>query len=386
MIAGKLGSTAKSRGRSKNQTGEDLSMNRRKFLAAGGAGLAASAIAAPAIAQSSPTINWRMATSWPKSLDTIFGGAEYFANRLSEMTDQKFQVRVFAGGEIVPPLQVLDAVQNGTVEMGHTASYYYVGKDPTFTFDATVPFGMNYRIMTSWLREAGGQDAINDFFKDYNILPMPAGNTGTQAGGWWRKEIKTVEDMKGVKFRIGGWGGAVLTKLGVVPQQLGGADIYPALEKGTIDGAEWVGPYDDEKLGFYKVAKYYYAPGWWEGQTNLSLYINLQQWNTLPKTYQAMVQTAAADANSRVLAAYDFLNPQALKRLIAGGTQLRYWSKPIMDASYKATRELYAEESARNPKFRKIYGPWSDYLNAQDEWMRVEEQQFDNYMYARKSV
>ncbi|MGA2088228.1 MAG: TRAP transporter substrate-binding protein DctP [Stellaceae bacterium] len=361
-------------------------MNRRKFLAAGGAGLAASTIAAPAIAQSSPTINWRMATSWPKSLDTIFGGAEYFANRMAEMTDQKFQVRVFAGGEIVPPLQVLDAVQNGTVEMGHTASYYYVGKDPTFTFDATVPFGMNYRIMTSWLREAGGQDAINDFFKDYNILPMPAGNTGTQAGGWWRKEIKTVEDMKGVKFRIGGWGGAVLTKLGVVPQQLGGADIYPALEKGTIDGAEWVGPYDDEKLGFYKVAKYYYAPGWWEGQTNLSLYINLQQWNTLPKTYQAMVRTAAADANTRVLAAYDFLNPQALKRLIAGGTQLRYWSKPIMDASYKATRELYAEESARNPKFKKIYGPWSDYLNAQDEWMRVEEQQFDNYMYARKSV
>jgi len=358
-------------------------MNRRKFLAAGGAGLAASTIAAPAIAQSSPTISWRMACSWPKSLDTIFGGAEYFANRLAEMTDQKFQVRVFAGGEIVPPLQVLDAVQNGTVEMGHTASYYYVGKDPTFTFDATVPFGMNYRIMNSWLREAGGQAMINDFMKDYNIISMPAGNTGTQAGGWWRKEIKTVDDLKGVKFRIGGWGGAVLTKLGVVPQQLGGADIYPALEKGTIDGAEWVGPYDDEKLGFYKVAKYYYAPGWWEGQTNLVLYVNLQQWNTLPKSYQAMVQTAAADANNRVIAAYDFLNPQALKRLIAGGTQLRYWSKPIMDACFKATRELYAEESARNPKFKKIYGPWADYLAQQDEWMRVEEQQFDNYMYAK---
>jgi len=358
-------------------------MNRRKFLAAGGAGLAASTIAAPAIAQSSPTISWRMATSWPKSLDTIFGGAEFFANRLAEMSDQKFQVRVFAGGEIVPPLQVLDAVQNGTVEMGHSASYYYVGKDPTFTFDATVPFGMNYRIMNSWLREAGGQAAINDFFKDYNILPMPAGNTGTQAGGWWKREVKTVEDLKGIKFRIGGWGGAVLTKLGVVPQQLGGADIYPALEKGTIDAAEWVGPYDDEKLGFYKVCKYYYAPGWWEGQTNLSLYVNLQQWNTLPKSYQSMVQTAAADANNRVIAEYDFKNPQALKRLIAGGTQLRYWTKPILDASFKATRELYAEELARNPKFKKIYGPWSDYLNAQDEWMRVEEQQFDNYMYAK---
>ena len=360
-------------------------MNRRKFLTRGGVGLAATAIAAPAIAQTSPTINWRMACSWPKSLDTVFGGAEYFAKRLAEMTDQKFQVRVFAGGEIVPPLQVLDAVQNGTVEMGHSASYYYVGKDPTFTFDCTVPFGMNYRIMTSWLRESGGQDLINDFFKGYNILPMPCGNTGTQAGGWWRKEIKTVEDLKGIKFRIGGWGGAVLTKLGVVPQQLGGADIYPALEKGTIDAAEWVGPYDDEKLGFYKVCKYYYAPGWWEGQTNLSLYINIDQWNKLPKTYQAIVQAAAADTNTRILAAYDFLNPQALRRLIANGTQLRYFSKPIMEASFKASRQLYAEESARNPKFKKIYGPWSEYLGQQDEWMRVEEQQFDNFMYAQSA-
>jgi len=358
-------------------------MDRRKFLAAGGAGLVASTVAAPAIAQSAPTLKWRMATSWPKSLDTIFGGAEYLAKRVAEMTDNKFQIRVFAGGEIVPALQVLDAVQNSTVEMGHTASYYYVGKDPTFTFDATVPFGMNYRIMNSWLRQAGGQELINEFLQDFNILPIPAGNTGTQAGGWWRKEVNTVEDLKGIKFRIGGWGGAVLTKLGVVPQQLGGADIYPALEKGTIDAAEWVGPYDDEKLGFYKIVKYYYAPGWWEGQTNLSLYVNLGQWNTLPPAYKSIVQGAAAEANNRVLAAYDFLNPQALKRLVAGGTQLRYWSKPILEACFKASRELYAEEAARNPKFKKIYGPWSEYLAAQDEWMRVEEQQFDNYMYAK---
>jgi TRAP-type mannitol/chloroaromatic compound transport system substrate-binding protein len=358
-------------------------MNRRNFLKAGGIGLAASTIAAPAIAQSMPALSWRMACSWPKSLDTLFGGAEYFAKRMAEMTDNKFQIRVFAGGEIVPALQVLDAVQNNTVEMGHTASYYYVGKDPTFTFDCTVPFGMNYRIMNSWLREAGGQAMVNEFFAGYNVRPFPCGNTGTQAGGWWRKEIKTVADLKGIKFRIGGWGGAVLTKLGVVPQQLGGADIYPALEKGTIDAAEWVGPYDDEKLGFYKVCKYYYAPGWWEGQTNLSLYINLDQWNKLPKIYQSMVETAAADANNRVIAAYDFLNPLALRRLIANGTQLRYFSQPIMEACFKASRQLYAEESERNSKFKKIYGPWSQYLAGQDEWMRVEEQQFDNFMYAK---
>jgi TRAP-type mannitol/chloroaromatic compound transport system substrate-binding protein len=361
-------------------------MNRRKFLAAGGAGLAAGTIAAPAVAQSAPTLRWRMTTSWPKSLDIPYGGCEYFARRVAEMTDNNFQIRVFAGGEIVPALQVLDAVQNNTVEMGHSASYYYVGKDPTFTFDCTVPFGMNYRIMNSWLREAGGQELVNDFFKDFNILPIPAGNTGTQAGGWWRKEVNTVDDLKGIKFRIGGWGGAVLTKLGVVPQQLGAADIYPALEKGTIDAAEWVGPYDDEKLGFNKVAKYYYAPGWWEGQTNLSLYINLAQWNTLPPSYKAIVQAAAADINIRNIAAYDARNPQALKRLIASGTQLRFWSRPILEASFKASRELYAEESARNPKFKKIYDRWADYLAGQDEWMRVEEQQFDNYMYAKAGI
>ena len=358
-------------------------MKRRQFLKAGGVGLAATTIAAPAIAQTAPTLSWRMTCSWPKSLDTIFGGAEYLARRIAEMTDNKFQIRVFAAGEIVPALQVLDAVQNGTVEMGHTASYYYVGKDPTFTFDATVPFGMNFRAMNSWQRQGGGQELINEFFAGYNVLPMPAGNTGTQAGGWYRKEIKTVEDLKGLKFRIGGWGGAVLTKLGVVPQQLGGGDIYPALEKGTIDAAEWVGPYDDEKLGFYKVAKYYYAPGWWEGQTNLSLYVNLDSWKQLPKAYQSIVQAAAADANTWVLGKYDADNPAALKRLIAGGTELRYFSRPVMEACFKASRELYAEESARNPKFKKIFDPWSSYLAVEDEWFRVEEQQFDNFMYGQ---
>src|SRR5882757_6549140 len=225
-------------------------MRRRAFITTGGIGLAGAALAAPAIAQSQPEIKWRLATSWPKSLDTIFGGAEHFSNRVAEATDNKFQIRAFAGGEIVPALQVLDAVQNNTVEMGHTASYYYVGKDPTFTFDTTMPFGMNKRQQDAWMY-GGGLQLLRDFFKDYNVYNIPAGNTGSQMGGWYRKEIKTVDDLKGLKFRIGGWAGSVLTKLGVVPQQIAGGDIYPALEKGTIDAAEWVGPYDDEKLGFY---------------------------------------------------------------------------------------------------------------------------------------
>ena len=357
-------------------------MKRRAFLAAGGVGLASAAVAAPAIAQSSPELKWRMPTSWPKSLDALFGGCEYFTQRVAEMTDNKFQIRAFAGGEIVPALAVLDSVQNGTVEIGHTASYYYVGKDPTFTFDCTVPFGMNSRIMNAWLRQGGGQEIMADFFKSYNVISIPCGNTGAQMGGWWRKEIKTVDDLKGVKFRIGGWAGNVLQKLGVVPQVIAGGDIYPSLEKGTIDAAEWIGPYDDEKLGFYKVAKYYYAPGWWEGQANLPIYVNLDQWNKLPKSYQAIIQAAAAETNANMMAKYDKENPLALKRLIANGTQLRFFSRDVLEASYKAAQQLYSEESARNPKFKKVYDQWKGFLGTEQEWFRVEEQQFDNFMYA----
>src|SRR5207237_1234636 len=242
-------------------------MRRRSLMAGGGVGLVGAALAAPAIAQSQPEVKWRLASSFPKSLDTIYGAAEVLAKRVAEATDNKFQIRVFAAGEIVPAFQVLDAVQNNTVEMGHSASYYFIGTDPTFALRCTVPFGMNYRQMNAWMTHGGGLQLLRDFFKDYNIYNIPAGNTGAQMGGWWRKEIKTVDDLKGIKFRIGGLGGAVLGKLGVVPQQIPGGDIYPALEKGTIDAAEWVGPYDDEKLGFYKVGIYYYYPGWRAGQT-----------------------------------------------------------------------------------------------------------------------
>jgi TRAP-type mannitol/chloroaromatic compound transport system substrate-binding protein len=358
-------------------------MRRRSFIVAGGTGLVAGSIAAPAIAQSQPEIKWRMAASWPKSLDTLFGGAEFLTQRVAEATDNKFQIRAFAGGEIVPALQVLDAVQNNTVEMGHTASYYYVGKDPTFGIDSTIPFGMNYRHMNAWMTHGGGTELLRNFFKDYNIYNIPAGNTGAQMGGWFRKEIKTVDDLKGLKFRIGGSGGAILTRLGVVPQTIAGGDIYPALEKGTIDAAEWVGPYDDEKLGFYKVAKYYYYPGWWEGQTQLSVYVNLGQWEKLPKTYQGVLTAACAEAESWMIGKYDTDNVAAMRRLIANGTQLRPFSKEILDACYKVTQEWYAENSANNPKWKAVYEPWKKFLEDQHQWFRVAEQNFDNYMMSK---
>ncbi|MBW8854389.1 MAG: ABC transporter substrate-binding protein, partial [Bradyrhizobium sp.] len=222
-------------------------MKRRDFLKVTGIGATGAAtLAAPAIAQSMPELKWRLTASWPKSLDTLWGAVEVMAKQVAEATDNKFQIQTFAGGEIVPGLQVLDAVQNGTVEMGHTASYYYFGKDPTFAFGTAVPFGPNQRINQAWYMMGGGRELLNQFYKGYNVTSFLAGNTGCQMGGWFRKEINTVEDLKGLKMRIGGFAGRVMQKLGVVPQQLAGGDIYPALEKGTIDAAEWVGPYDDE--------------------------------------------------------------------------------------------------------------------------------------------
>jgi TRAP-type mannitol/chloroaromatic compound transport system substrate-binding protein len=355
-------------------------MKRRLFLKAAGIGAAATTIAAPAIAQSMPEVKWRLTSSFPKSLDTLYGASEMISKRVAAATDNRFQIRPFAAGEIVPGLQVLDAVQAGTVEMGHTAMYYYVGKDPTFAFDTAIPFGLNARQQYAWMHYGGGNQLMGEFFKGYNIHAIPAGNTGAQMGGWFRKEIKTVEDIKGLKMRIGGFAGQVLAKLGLVTQQLAGGDIYPALEKGTIDAAEWVGPYDDEKLGFQKVAKYYYYPGWWEGGPQLSTIINIAQWNTLPAVYKAVLEAACAEANAMMVAKYDAGNPAALRRLIAGGAVLRRFPTPVMEASLKAANELYAETSIKNPNFKKVYEEWAKFRDEENLWFRVAEGSFDSFM------
>jgi TRAP-type mannitol/chloroaromatic compound transport system substrate-binding protein len=356
-------------------------MKRRDFLKVSATGAAAvAAVASPAIAQSSPEIKWRLTSSFPKSLDTIYGGAEQFSKFVSDMTDGKFQIQVFAAGEIVPGLQALDATSNGTVEMSHTVSYYYVGKDPTFAIYASVPFGLNARQQNSWWYQGGGMELGNEFFKKFSVIGFPCGNTGTQMGGWFRKEIKTVADLSGLKFRIGGIAGQVLQKVGVVPQQLAGGDIYPALEKGTIDAAEWVGPYDDEKLGFQKVAKYYYYPGFWEGGPMVHAFCNLEKWNSLPKNYQAIVNAATAYANTWMAARYDMQNPSALKRLVAGGTQLRPFTNEVLEACLKATNELWGEISAKNPDFKKSIDAMQAYRSDEYLWWQVAEYTFDSFM------
>ncbi len=330
-------------------------MKRRQFLKVASAGIAASAVAAPAIAQSMPEVRWRLTASWPKSLDTLWGSCETFSKYLAEATDNKFQVQSFAAGEIVPGLQALDAVENGTVEACHTATYYFLGKDPTWALFCAVPFSLNARQQNAWYYDGDGLKLMNEFGKKFNVYSLVSGNTGAQMGGWFRKEIKTVDDLKGLKMRIGGWAGKTLQKLGLVPQQIAGGDIYPALEKGTIDAAEWVGPYDDEKLGFYKVAQYYYYPGWWEGGTANHFMINIGKWNELPKNYQAIVTAAAALCSVEQTARYDARNPQALKRLVAAGTQLRPFSQAIMEACLKASNEVNAETSASNPNYKKVW-------------------------------
>ena len=355
-------------------------MKRRQFLKTAGVGVATAAIVSPAIAQSMPELKWRMAASWPKSLDTLWGGCELLGKIVGEATDNKFQIQTFAAGEIIPALQVADAVQNGTIEMGHTASYYYFGKDPTFAFGTSVGFGPNSRLNQSWYYTGGGREVLNEFYKKYNITMLVAGQTGCQMGGWFRKEINTVDDLKGLKFRIGGFPGRVLAKLGAVPQMIAGGDIYPALEKGTIDAAEWVGPYDDEKLGFYKIAPHYYYPGWWEGGSMINAMINLDKWNALPKSYQSVLEHAAAYTDHWMTAKYDLLNPPALRRLLANGVKLHGFSPAIMEACFKATHELHTEIAGTNESFKKVNDSMNAFMKPAYSWFQVAELNYDSFM------
>ncbi len=353
-------------------------MQRRSLLGSGAA--LGAALAVPAMAQGQATVSWRLASSFPKTLDTIFGACDGFTRRVASLTGGKFQIRSFAAGEIVPGLQVLDAVQAGTVEIGHTPSYYYYGNDPTFAFDCAVPFGLTSRQQTAWFDQGGGRELLRDFFKDYGIINFMAGNTGTQMGGWFRKEINTVADLKGLKMRIGGFAGRVMERLGAVPQQIPAGDVYAALEKGTIDAAEWVGPYDDEKLGLAKVAPHYYAPGWWEAGPQLSLYVNRKEWDKLPKEFQAAIEVASYECHVVMQAEYDAKNPAALARLIKNGARLHSFSKAIMDASYTASTEVMEEEAAKNAKFRKVYEPWKRFRHDQNQWASVAEAVMQNYL------
>ena len=355
-------------------------MDRRSLIKnAGIAGVLAAGMAPAVHAQA--TVRWRLASSFPKSLDTLFGSAEMFSKTVKALSGGKFEVSVHAAGELMPAFGVVDAIQNGTIEMAQTAPYYFTGKDSIFAFGCAVPFGLTARQMDSWMEHGNGRKLMDAFYANYNIKSRSAGNTGTQMGGWYRKEIKSPADLKGLKMRLGGGlFGEAMQKLGVVPQNMPAGDVYQALEKGTLDAVEFVGPYDDEKLGFNKVAPYYYYPGWWEGGAELEFFINTKAYAALSPENQAIVDAASAVAARDMTAKYDAVNPIALKKLVGAKTQLKAFPNSIMDAGFKASMEVFAEHEAKSAEFKKIHQDMRAFQRDQLLWARFSEFRYDSYM------
>ncbi len=370
-------------------------MERRDFtkkalLGAAGAGLltgcsndeSAAGGDAPNV-QTNQQVRWRLASSFGRSLDTIYGAAEILADRLASLTDGNFQIRSYPGGELVPPFEVLGSVQNRTVEMAHTASYYFIGKNPALAFDATVPFGLTARQYRAWMYYGGGLELMRNLFSDFNIINFPGGNTGAQMGGWFNVEINSRADMNGLKMRIPGLGGQVMSEMGVNTQVLPGGEIYPSLERGAIDAAEWVGPYDDEKLGFHEVADYYYYPGWWEPGPALSFYVNRDAYDALPTQYQEALQTAAAEADLHMLAQYDHKNPAALDRLLDEGTTLRRFPDDVMTRAQEVTTQLLEDNAQESEQYRKIYDAYRDARENAYRWFGTAEMAYADFAFPR---
>ena len=359
-------------------------MKRRSVIHGAGIAGVLAAGATPAIVNAQENVRWRLASSFPRALDTIWGAAEVFAKKVSDMTGGKFVITTHAGGELMPAFGVVDGVQSGTVEIAHTAPYYFFGKDEVFALGCAIPFGLNSRQMTAWMYEGNGLKLMREFYKGFNIINFPGGNTGTQMGGWYRKEIKSVADIKGLKFRVGGFAGKVIERMGGVPQAIPGGEIYQALEKGTIDAAEWVGPYDDLKLGFYKVAPNYYYPGWWEGGPQLDFFVNTKAYEGLSAENKAILEAACSYAHVDMQARYDAKNPAALRQLVGGGAKLFRFPRDVMDTAFKESMALYEEVGAKNAAWKKIYTDYSSFRRESNLWFRFAEASFDDFMQAQK--
>ena len=324
-------------------------------------------------------VTWRLASSFPRSLDTLFGCAETLSECLETISAGNFRLRPYSAGELVPAFNVLDAVQQGTAQVGHSASYYYIGKNPALAFDAGVPFGLTARQQHSWLYEGGGAAALAGVFADFNVRSFPAGSTGVQMGGWFRREVRSLADLNGLRMRIPGLGGQVMDRLGVNVQQIPGGEIFPSLERGAIDATEWVGPYDDERLGFHKIANHYLYPGWWEPGPTLSFYVNEKAWGTLTIEQQRMFRAASTEAAMRMTAQYDAVNPPALQRLIDGGTKLAPFPADVMAAAEKASFELFEEQALADGTYRTIYDGWKKVREQAYRWSAVSELAYTSF-------
>lgn len=354
-------------------------MERRKFIGAAGlAGILATGIA-PAV-QAAQAIRWRLASSFPKSQDIPFGGALSFALAVKEMSGGKIEISVYPADELMPAFGVLDGVQRGVVECGHTAPLYYTGKDETFALDSAIPFGLNARQMTAWMYQGKGHDLLREFYDDYDVVNFPLGNTGAQMGGWYRKPIKSLANLKGLKIRSGGLAAKVLERLGSVPRNLPGNEIYKALERGSIDAAEWGGPYDDLQLGLQRLVKYYGYPAWREGGAQLSLYVNQRAFKSLTSESRAIIEAAATATHVDIQTQYDVKNPPALKEFLASGAQFMPFPKSVMDAAYKAATALYAEIAEKNPRWKKIHASYARFQESQIWSAGYTDKAFDDYL------
>lgn len=366
-------------------------MNRRRFLRSGAAGtlgatalsaraFAQSPVSAPALAQSAPDIKWRMTSGFPKTLDAIYSTAQIICRHVAEATDNKFIIQPYAAGELVAGRQALDAVTAGSIECAHTPLYFYANKTPTLGFGSGMPFGLNARHQQSWWQFGGGAEIVNAVLKKHhNAYGIPAGSTGAQMGAWFKKEINTIEDLKGLKFRVGALGGPILAKVGAVPHYLNYADVYAAMESGAIDVAEFICPHDDEKLGFVKVARFNHYPCWWESGGMMHVVANLDAWSHLPKAYRSILARACESANSWLLAKYDAINPPALRRLIAAGAVLRPFPPAVLEACYKAAHEHFAEIAARDPHFKKALDSTTAFRREQMPWWTVADYAYDSF-------
>ncbi len=369
-------------------------MQRRDFLSrallgAAGAGLAGACASdsggsqdgAPEV-HTRTAVRWRLASSFPRALDTIFGAAEVLAQRVEALSDGDFRIRVHPAGELVPGLQVMDAVQQNTVQIGHTASYYFTGKNPALAFDCCVPFGLTSRQQTAWLSQGGGLELMQQLFADFGIINFPAGNTGAQMGGWFKQPVDRATDLRGLKIRIPGLGGEVMNRLGATVQVLPGGEIFPALERGAIDATEWVGPYDDEKLGFHKVARNYYYPGWWEPGPSLSYLVNRRAWDQLPAIFRDIFISAASESAVTMQARYDQLNPAALGRLIADGVKIRRFSNDLLEAARRTSLEMLADQAAADASYRKVYEAWSKVRKEAYQWFATAELAYSEFAFS----
>lgn len=353
-------------------------MKRRDFFRRAGAGaLAAGGIAAAGEAEAKKRFNWKLVTTWPPNFPIFQDGVKQFAADVRRMSGGQLTINVFAGGELIPALQTFDAVSQGSVEMGHGAAYYWSGKLPAAQFFTAVPFGLNAQGMNSWFYGGGGLEMWQEIYEPHNLVPFPMGNTGVQMGGWFRKRIDKLDDLKGLKMRIPGLGGKVIAKAGVNPVLLSGGEIYTALERGTIDATEWVGPFHDLRLGLYRAAKHYYYPGWHEPGPALELTINKNAWKELPKELQLIVETAAMAANLKMLSEFEAKNLEGLDTLKnKHKVEVLPFPAEVLHALHGFTKEVLDEESAKNADFAKVRKAYETFQVNNDGWRQISEEAY----------